>query len=140
MNKRNTNWQPEVDTYAPTAPKTRDQLVQESRRQRQKAEPDTSTKRHPSSASATADAKAGAQVAPSGVAPEPRHEPADTYAVMGAEPTRDVRAGPGDAGAWDRPDHATQPAPRTETGRTRTVLWLTFAVAAFAGLLMILMS
>ena len=104
MAKHDAQWTPDTDDVPTTHPKTRDQLVQENR-SRRKAEP--------AAAPQETDSETGA---PAAVPLTPRTEPARTQAVNASETGQhDVRAGPGDAGAANRPTQTTEPVPRKDT-------------------------
>lgn len=103
MSRHDYDWTPDVDDPSPgTAPKTRDQQVQESR-----------ARQTPARAPAGADEpRAGATERgnPSPVPLAPRTEPVRTHVVNASgNEGEDVRIGPGDAGASDTPTRSTTP-------------------------------
>lgn len=119
MAKHDANWTPETDDTPPSAPKTRDELVQENRAA-EDARPDSDDR------------------APSGVPLNPRTEPVRTHAVHAAETGQhDVRVGPGDAGAADRPDRAPVPPQRRSDSWGRA-LGIVGVVAVIAIVVLIL--
>ncbi len=82
----------------------------------------------PAAAPLEADAEAGEQVAP------PPRDPVEIAA------RRDVRAGPGDAGASQRPEPLPHSDPRSDTPTRdrRTWLWSLAAIAALFVLILLL--
>lgn len=99
MARHDAKWQPDTQDGPATAPKTRDQLVQENRARRID---------EPAAAPQETDSESGS---PAAVPLSARTEPAKTYMVNAAEDgPRDVRAGPGDAGAADTPTASPEPA------------------------------
>lgn len=98
MAKHDPKWTADTEDAPTTHPKTRDQLVQENRARREE---------EPAMAPRETDSESGT---PGAVPLAPRTEPARTHAVNTADKDRrDVRAGPGDAGASDTPTQPTAP-------------------------------
>lgn len=97
MTRKDFEWEPDIGKAPATAPKNRDQLVQENRARRIE---------EPAAAPMETDSESGT---PGTEAHAPRAEPPRTRAeqVAGTE-KRDVRAGPGDAGAADTPTRSPE--------------------------------
>jgi hypothetical protein len=121
MAKQNPEWKPEVDDRPADAPKNRDQLVQEHR-QREVDEP--------AAAPRETDAEAGGNPDRTEKEPVPRKEPAKTHVVNTGETKREVRAGPGDAGAAESPRTTPRPArdPGSSGSRALIIVGLVLAV------------
>lgn len=104
MTRKDAEWSPDVGEAPATAPKTRDQLVQENRARRVE---------EPAAAPQETDSESGTQGTEAGAErPSPRAEPAKTHAVnVAGTEKRDVRAGPGDAGAADTPTRSPERVP-----------------------------
>jgi hypothetical protein len=126
MAKHDPKWTPDVDERPSTHPKTRDQLVQENRARREA---------EPAAAPQEADSESGT---PSSVPLTPRTEPVRTTMVNASEnDRRDVRAGPGDAGAASTPTQPTQPvSDRKDTwSRAIGIIAVALLIAAVVALL-----
>jgi hypothetical protein len=97
MARKNADWEPDIGEAPVTAPKNRDQLVQENRARRIE---------EPAAAPLETDSESGT---PGTVPSADRQDSARTRAekVAGTE-KRDVRAGPGDAGAADTPTRSPE--------------------------------
>lgn len=126
MAKHDPKWTPETDEAPTTHPKTRDQLVQENRARRED---------EPAAAPQDTDSETGT---PGAIPVAPRTEPARTHMVNAPESgKRDVRAGPGDAGASDRPTRPTQPvSDRKDTwSRAIGIILVALVIAVIVALL-----
>ena len=100
MAKHDAEWHPDTDDGPVTQPMTRDQLVQENRERRVD---------EPAAAPQETDSESGSAAA---VPLSARTEPVRTHAVNAADNNeRDVRAGPGDAGAADTPTRSPERVP-----------------------------
>jgi hypothetical protein len=121
MAKKTPDWKPDVDDRPADAPKNRDQLVEEHR-QREIDEP--------AAAPRETDAEAGGNPDRTEEGPLPRKEPAKTYVVNTEESTREVRAGPGDAGAAESPRTTPRPARVPGASGSRTLMILGLVIAA----------
>jgi hypothetical protein len=120
MAKPNADWTPDRDDPQPSAPKNRDERVQINRG------------REPAPGSSSDDVETGAQRLSPGIAPTPRTEPADTFAVQESSHPGDVRAGPGDAGSSGSPHRSTEPAKAPDTSGRRMALWIAIALGVLA--------
>jgi hypothetical protein len=124
MARKNADWTPEVDEKPADAPKNRDQLVQEHR-QRSVDEP--------AAAPRETDAEAAGESGETEDRPIPRKEPVKTYAVNTGEATREVKAGPGDAGSAESPRTTPEPArvPRNSGSRMLMIAGLVIVALLF---------
>lgn len=128
MAKHEPNWTPDAHEPPTTHPKTRDQLVQESRARRET---------EPAAAPQETDSESAT---PGSVPVTPRTEPVRTHAVHATDTDkrRDVRAGPGDAGAADSPDRPTTPVPgRKDTWSRALGILAVAALLAVIGILLL---
>lgn len=129
MAKHDPKWTPEADEGPATYPKTREELVQQNRARRQD---------EPAAAPQETDSETGT---PAAVPLNARTEPIQSTVVEAGAPDRntdpdDVRAGPGDAGAADRPDRAPVASPGRKDTWTRAfgILAVVLVVAVLIGL------
>jgi hypothetical protein len=113
MTRKDAEWEPDIGKAPVTAPKNRDQLVQENRARRIE---------EPAAAPQETDSESGT---PGTEPPSPRTEPARTHAVnVAGTEKRDVRAGPGDAGAADTPTRSPERMPGSRDNWRRALVIL----------------
>jgi len=130
MTRHDTDWTPETDSKPASAPRTRDELVADARATKAPDAPDRRDSWEDEAASA-----------PRTEAPlSPRTEPAKTYGVNATDNApdtgrRDVRAGPGDAGATDTPKRSPVPVKNPNDTWARA-----FGIIAAAALIAVVLS